>query len=79
MAPPLSLRVLVDAERCEGHALCLGLAPEVFALTDAETACCDEHPDHTLLREISAAAAACPRQAITIQRHDPATIVEDKS
>jgi ferredoxin len=57
-------RVTVDADRCEGHGLRLMLAPEVFDITDDETATCDPLQDETHWEAIKAAAAACPRQAI---------------
>ncbi len=66
-AKPPTLTVHVDQRICEGHGLCLDLAPKVFALSDDETASCAEHPDPAQLAEVRAAAAACPRQAITLE------------
>jgi ferredoxin len=66
MSAPPPLTVLIDARLCEGHGLCLHLAPHIFALTDDEISVCPAHPDPTHLAEITAAAAACPRQAITV-------------
>ena len=63
------LRVHVDPHKCEGHGLCLQIAPEVFDLTDDEIAFCAEYPDPAHLHDITAAAAACPRQAITVEQH----------
>ena len=62
-----TLTVRVEQRLCEGHGLCLGLGAHVFDLTDDETAACAEHPDPAHLPEIRAAAAACPRQAITVE------------
>jgi ferredoxin len=56
--------VTVDADRCEGHGLCLMLAPDVFDITDDEIATCDPLQIETHWDAIRAAAAACPRQAI---------------
>ena len=61
------LRVRVDPRMCEAHALCIEVAPEVFDLTD-DTATCDETPDESLRPSVEAAAAACPRQAISLER-----------
>ncbi|MBS1696355.1 MAG: ferredoxin [Actinobacteria bacterium] len=60
------MRVHVDPRLCEGHGLCLQLAPDVFDLDDDETATCDEHPNPGALADIRAASAACPRQAIAV-------------
>ncbi|MET0705110.1 MAG: ferredoxin [Mycobacterium sp.] len=65
---PPTLTVHVEKRMCEGHALCLDLAPTVFDLSNDETASCTEHPDPSQLAQIMAAAAACPRQAITVTR-----------
>lgn len=35
---PHSFRVRVDATRCESNALCVAIAPELFALGDDDTA-----------------------------------------
>ena len=56
----------VDPRLCEGHGMCLHLAPEVFDSTDDEIAVCTQHPGREHLRSIQAAVAACPRQAITV-------------
>lgn len=60
------MRVRVDPRLCEGHGLCLQLAPEVFDLNDDETAVCVEYPHPEFFTDIKAAVAACPRQAITV-------------
>lgn len=60
------MRVRVDPRLCEGHGLCLQLAPEVFDLNDDETAVCAEYPRPEFLTDVNAAIAACPRQAITV-------------
>jgi ferredoxin len=56
--------VHVDARLCEGHALCIDLAPEVFDLGDDEVATCDESPPEPLWDKVQAAVNTCPRQAI---------------
>jgi ferredoxin len=61
------LQVHVDTHLCEGHGLCLQLAPEVFDLDDDEIASCAEHPEPQYFDVVRAAAAACPRQAVVLQ------------
>jgi len=59
------MRIDVDRERCEGNAICVGIAPEVFGLDDHDYAV-------TFVDEVSADAEAlveqsiaeCPRAAI---------------
>jgi ferredoxin len=59
-----SLRV--DPRLCEGHALCIETAPEVFELTDDDVATCVELPPPRLWEQVRAAVDACPRGAITV-------------
>ncbi|MET0698278.1 MAG: ferredoxin [Mycobacterium sp.] len=60
-------RVRVDSRLCEGHALCIDLAPEVFDLSDDDVASCVDQPPEILWDSVNAAANACPRGAITIE------------
>ena len=65
---PMS-RIVVDTSRCEGHGLCEGIAPDVFALHD-------EGAVEVLIKEPvaggaveaagRAAALACPVAAIRV-------------
>jgi ferredoxin len=59
-------RVRVDPRLCEGHALCIDTAPEVFELTHSDVATCLENPPRELSEQIRAAVDACPRGAITV-------------
>jgi ferredoxin len=59
-------RVRIDPRLCEGHALCLDLAPEVFDLSDDEVATCAEVPAEASWDGAQAAVDACPRQAISV-------------
>jgi ferredoxin len=57
----------VDPRLCEGHGICTELSPEVFDLADDDiVTVTDEQlaPEH--YAAVRAAAAACPRQAITV-------------
>jgi ferredoxin len=60
-------RVRVDPRLCEGHALCIDLAPEVFDLSDDDVATCDERPSKSSRDAVTAAMNACPRGAITFE------------
>jgi ferredoxin len=61
------MRVIVDLDRCEGHARCVEVAPDVFALNDeGQSVVLVEHPSEELRPQIERAVRLCPRQAITI-------------
>jgi ferredoxin len=63
-------RVRVDPQLCEGHALCLQSAPDLFDLSDDEVAVCGGQPtDDAQWQLILAAADACPRGAISVVDH----------
>lgn len=60
------MRVVVDRDRCEGNAICVGIAPELFKLDDDEYAVVTSDPipaDQEALAE--QAIAECPRAALT--------------
>ncbi len=60
------MRVEVDHDRCEGNAVCLGIAPDLFDLDNDDYAVMkvDEIPaDEEGLAE--QAIAECPRAALT--------------
>ncbi|MEW2478103.1 ferredoxin [Mycobacterium sp. NPDC049093] len=62
-------RVQVDAGLCEGHALCIQLAPEVFDLSDDEVAGAAPVSgpwDQGTWANVKSAVDACPRQAISL-------------
>ena len=60
------MRVVVDRDRCEGNAVCVRIAPEVFALDDDEYAMVTADPvpvaQETLVKQ---AIAECPRAALS--------------
>jgi len=62
------MRVVVDLNRCEANGLCMGVAPEVFDLTDDdELILLQEHPDESEREHVEEAVRQCPRQAISIE------------
>ena len=59
------VQLKVDPALCEGHALCIDLAPDVFDLGDDEVASVVANPRS--LDRAKAAVDACPRQAISLE------------
>jgi len=63
----VTVRILVDKARCQGHAQCAALAPDLFVLDDlgylalADVEVADD--DASTARQ---GARACPERAITI-------------
>lgn len=62
------MRVVIDLNRCQGYAQCCFLAPESFKLVGEEALMYDPCPDEKYTEEILRAVAACPVQAIHIER-----------
>jgi len=66
------MRVVVDLNRCQAYAQCVFLAPEVFKLSGDEAITYEPNPDDARRLQVQRAAAACPVQAIVIDRLDGA-------
>ncbi|GDY71327.1 hypothetical protein SAV31267_008120 [Streptomyces avermitilis] len=64
------MKVVVDLTRCQGYAQCAFAAPDVFAIHGDEALLYDPDPDNTQREKIARAAAACPVQAIFLDRED---------
>ena len=62
------MRVVVDLNRCLGYAQCAFLAPTIFELHGEEALMYDPNPDDTTRLRVLRAAAACPVQAILVER-----------
>ncbi len=61
------MRVVVNRDLCEGNALCVKEAPEVFALgDDDQVRVLAEHPDEALRAKVDRAVRRCPRNALTL-------------
>lgn len=62
------MKVEIDYSRCEGHGVCVGLAPEVFALEDddEQVRLLTDTPDAALAEAVALAGKRCPIQAIGI-------------
>jgi ferredoxin len=61
------MKVEVDADRCQGHARCWDICPEVFSLDDeghSYVTVADVPPE--LTERARQAASNCPERAITV-------------
>ncbi|MEV5708703.1 FAD-dependent oxidoreductase [Actinoallomurus sp. NPDC052274] len=62
------MRVIVDLTRCQGYGQCAFLAPDVFTMNGQEALLYDPDADDAQREHILRAAAACPVQAIHVDR-----------
>ncbi len=62
------MRLVVNLTRCEGYAQCAFLAPDVFQIRGEEALWDDPDPDEDQHDRVLRAAAACPVQAIRVDR-----------
>ncbi|MGH9276817.1 MAG: ferredoxin [Acidimicrobiales bacterium] len=62
------MRIVVDLNRCQGYAQCAFLAPDVFKIVGDEALMYEPNPDDAERLKILQSAAACPVQAIAVQR-----------
>jgi ferredoxin len=63
-----SVKLIVDADKCQGHARCAALAPDVFELDDLGNVATRSGivpPD--LEAQARLGAAACPERALTVE------------
>lgn len=61
-------RVKLDLDLCQGHAVCVGEAPEVFRVRGlGKVELVDPEPDPSLYPKALAAAKYCPTKTITIE------------
>lgn len=61
------MRISVDRGVCEGVGMCESMAHEFFELDDDEVlAILDETPAEEHRRQVAAAVASCPVQALTL-------------
>jgi ferredoxin len=66
------MRVKVDLELCQGHALCQEEAPEVFRVIERpgaydQVSLLSEHPPGSLRAKVESAARHCPNRVIRIE------------
>ncbi len=62
------MRITVDRAVCEGVGMCESMAHEFFELDDDEVLqVLDETPAEEHRRQVAAAVASCPVQALTLE------------
>jgi ferredoxin len=62
------MRIVIDWDLCQGHAVCMGEAPEVFDVgDDGKLKILQERPAESLRGKIELAARYCPTGAISLQ------------
>lgn len=62
------MRVVVDFDRCESNAVCMGIAPEVFEVRDDDFLyVLMEEPPEELRGKVEEAVRLCPKQAISLE------------
>ena len=61
-------RVVVDNDLCQGHAVCMGEAPEIFALgEDEKVSLLEDNPRKVLRKKAEMAARYCPNHVLRIE------------
>ena len=63
------MEVRVDTDLCQGHAMCVLEAADVFAFdpkTDATVRLLDAHPDETRREAVVRAVRYCPTMALSV-------------
>jgi ferredoxin len=62
------MRIVVDFDRCESNAVCMGIAPDVFEVReDNFLYILNENPPESRRDEMQEAVDSCPTAAISIQ------------
>jgi NADPH-dependent 2,4-dienoyl-CoA reductase/sulfur reductase-like enzyme/ferredoxin len=64
------MKLVVDLTRCQGFGQCAFLAPDVFQMRGREALWNNPEPDDAQHERVLRAAAACPVQAIRVERID---------
>ena len=63
-----SMRIVIDAELCQGHGVCESEAPEVFSVSKAgELTVLEPTPPETRRAAVELAVRYCPTHAITLE------------
>jgi len=61
------MRIAVDYDLCQGHAVCQSEAPEVFTVEDkGQVRLLDEKPPDALRAQVEMAIKYCPTHALKI-------------
>lgn len=63
----MSWKVVVDFDKCESNAVCMGIEPQVFEVRDDDFLyILQEEPPDELRPAVEEAVRRCPKQAISI-------------
>jgi sterol 14-demethylase len=63
----MKLRIVVDTQLCQGHAVCMGEAPDIFEVTrDGKLTVLDAAPPAALRTQLEAAVRYCPTGALSL-------------
>lgn len=61
------MKVVVDFDRCESNAVCMGIAPEIFEVRDDDFLyILDENPPESMRAKLEESVRLCPKQAISL-------------
>jgi ferredoxin len=61
------MELTADHDLCEGNAVCVGLAPKVFALSDDDqVVILQADPPQELLERVRKAVDRCPKNALNL-------------
>ena len=61
------MRIVVDLDLCQGHAVCQSEEPTVFTVPDkGQVRLLDESPPEELRAQVETAVKYCPTHALTI-------------
>lgn len=64
----MSVKVVVDYDRCASNAVCMSLLPQIFEVRDdGYLYVLDEHPPESLREQLEEAVRSCPTQAISLE------------
>jgi len=72
------MKIIVDLNRCQSYGQCVFAAPTVFRMRNEESLEYDYEPDQALRMQVERAAAACPVQAISIERADEPLVISER-
>ena len=62
------MKIRIDYDLCEGNAVCMKVAPEVFVVGDDDRArLLIAEPGEDLRANVEAAVRRCPRQALSLE------------
>ena len=63
----MAMKIVVDFDRCESNAVCMGIAPDIFEVRDDNFLyILNENPPESRRAEMQEAVDMCPKAAISI-------------